>query len=450
MLRLKSKRRSNSNVDQDAGVIRHGLETRQRTISELRVYAKIADDLNTKSGSDTMASSGVGIAGGLMTVGAGVATFLTAGAAAPLVPLALGVGGTATSVAGAGLSIWNIVDNTKVEANMKNRIKEVLAEDDDAVKKLQDVLTRLSVEDKVYKDRVERTLRETQIFALLFNCGSSIFGSAKSWDCLVKALPVAAVYVTGATGKTVGILTQFLPKVLANFGESVAGASVEVVDDIVKETVSSITDGVTKDFVRKSTTLAAREAYKEAMKAASKEMSEELAEKTLREAAKKTAKEVAKKAAREAYKEAMKVASKEMSEELAENALKEASKKIAKEASKKAFKEAFKPALKEASKEITEEAVAKVAQETAKKAATEAAKKAAQEAAEESSKQALKTAAKITGGVTAGLGAVSVLWDGYNFYTGYQKMNESSSDLGRELRNLADFFERKLKRPNQG
>ena len=443
MLRRRVALNSDS-IQEDADAIAAGLETRQRTILQLRDYAKMADSLHMKSGQETMTSSGVGIAGGLMTVGSGVATILTAGAAAPMLVGALALGGTATSVGAAGLSVWNTVDSTKMEADLKQKIEKVLAEDNEAVQRLQDVLARLSVEDNVHNNGVEIALiaREVQIFVLLFNCGSSFLGSATTWELLAVGLPLVSAYTTGATAASVGILTSVLPKVTSSLAEASKGIE-EVVDDIAKETVSSISEGATKEFVKKSTSVAANEAYKEALKAASKEMSEEAAEKTLREAAKKTAKEVAKKAGKEAYKKALESASKEVGEEMVEKTVKEAAKKIAVEASKKASKEAYKEAMKIASKEITEEAVEKAAKEAAKKAATEAAKKAAQEAAEEASKEALKTAGKITGGITAGLGAASVLWDGYNFYRAYEKTN-TSSDLGCELRRMADFFENQL------
>ena len=89
--------------------------------------------------------------------------------------------------------------------------------------------------------------------------------------------------------------------------------------------------------------------------------------------------------------------------------------------------------MKAATKEVTEEAVQKAAGEAAKKAA------------EASTKQALKTAGKITGGITVGLGAVGALWDGYNLYKGYEKKN-SSSELGRGLRKMANYFEKHLQK----
>ena len=420
-----SKRQRKRNVEEDAEVIISAVQTRQRTIRRLRDYAMAADYLHTNSGSETMSSSLVGIAGGLLTMTAGAATILTAGAAAPMLALA----GTATSVGGAGLSIWSTVDNAKRDAYIKERIKEVLAKDEDAMQEFEDVLARLSVEDNVYNDRVKRG-RELLISTQVFNCVSSVLGSAAAWDCLRLALPRVAAYTTGATTSTVAILTAVLPTVSAGLAGEVG---IEVVDEAVRETVSSLKEGATKKFVKKSAAVAAKEAYKEAMKVASKEITEELAERGLKEAAKKTAKEVAKKAAREAYKKAMKVASKEISEEFAENALKEATKKIAKQAANKAFKEAYKPALKAATKEVTEEAVQKAAGEAAKKAA------------EASTKQALKTAGKITGGITVGLGAVGALWDGYNLYKGYEKKN-SSSELGRELRKMANYFEKHLQK----
>ena len=68
------------------------------------------------------------------------------------------MGGTATSVGAAGLSVWNTVDSTKMEADLKQKIGKVIEVDNEAVQKLQDVLARLNVEDNVYKNSVEMAL----------------------------------------------------------------------------------------------------------------------------------------------------------------------------------------------------------------------------------------------------------------------------------------------------
>ena len=39
---------------------------------------------------------------------------------------------------------------------------------------------------------------------------------------------------------------------------------------------------------------------------------------------------------------------------------------------------------------------------------------------------------------------MGVLWDGYNVYKGYEK-STSSSELGDELRKLADYFENQMR-----
>ena len=49
----------------------------------------------------------------------------------------------------------------------------------------------------------------------------------------------------------------------------------------------------------------------------------------------------------------------------------------------------------------------------------------------------------MSGGITAGLGGLGVLWDGYNLAKGYGKANTESS-LGTELRKIADIWENLL------
>ena len=55
---------NSDSIQEDADAIAAGLETRQRTILQLRDYAKMADSLHMKSGQEAMTSSGVGMAGG--------------------------------------------------------------------------------------------------------------------------------------------------------------------------------------------------------------------------------------------------------------------------------------------------------------------------------------------------------------------------------------------------
>ena len=70
-------------------------------------------------------------------------------------------------------------------------------------------------------------------------------------------------------------------------------------------------------------------------------------------------------------------------------------------------------------------------------------KNTAKEAAEKTSKEALKLAGMMSGGITAGLGVLGVVWDGYNLAKGYGKANTESS-LGTELRKIADIYENLL------
>jgi len=292
--------------DADAEVIEIGIATRQLTIRRLRFFAKKADELQRKNGSETMISSGVGITGGLLTVGSGIATICTAGAAAPLVVGALAVGGTATSIGGGVLSLVSTVDYSKAETELKRKIQEILREDNEAVQALQEVVERITTGDAMYRERVERVLiaREVQLFVLGYNCASTLFGSATAWNILTFALTSLGCYTTESSKWFLALVTQAIPKITAHIA---AEGIEEVVDDIAKETVAKISEGATKQFVHKTAATAANQAYKEALKVGSKELAEEAAEQAAKEAAKKAAVVAADKAAKEAVKTAGKI-----------------------------------------------------------------------------------------------------------------------------------------------
>ena len=119
-------------ADPDAEVIVKGLEVRQRTIRSLRIFSEIADELQRAGGSNEMVSSGLGIAGGLMTVGAGIVTICSAGAPAPLMASTLAFAGTGASIGGALWSIWNTIDNCKLEEELKINIEKIFRDDSEA------------------------------------------------------------------------------------------------------------------------------------------------------------------------------------------------------------------------------------------------------------------------------------------------------------------------------
>ena len=301
-----TRRIAQREADEDAEVIINGIETRQRTIRRLRSFAQKADEIEQKNGSEKMLSSSIGITGGLMTVGSGIATICTAGAAAPLVAGALAVGGTATSIGGGVMSIFSTVDYAKVEKELKKNIQELLREDNEAVEVLQDVLAKIATGEAIHRERVERILlaREVQLFMLGYNCASTLLGSTTAWNVLTFALTSLGCYTTTSSKAFLALAAQVIPKVTAHIA---AEGIEEVVDDIAKEAVTKISKGATKEFAQKAAATAANEAYKEALKLASKEVAEEAAEQAAREAAKKAAIIAADKAAKEAMKTAAKV-----------------------------------------------------------------------------------------------------------------------------------------------
>lgn len=410
------------------------VETRQRTVEMLRSFATQADELHKGKGEGEMWTSGIGVTGGLLTVGSGIATIMTAGAAAPIIG-ALAMSGTATSLIGGGVSIYNTVGSSKTDAELRAKITEIIKEDEEAIQELHRMLVILKLQDDSFNEEVKKRVAGTTVLmgSSLFICLTTVIGFQKTWDVLIMSLPYLATQVPQyaliamvgaqlANSMSIKVSAEVLSEVGAGLRSTLVNtAATEGLDDFANETVKGIAHGVTRDYVKKQAAIAGSEAYKKALLASAASGADD--------AAKEAGKIAAKKVARKAYQEAYAKAVKEFASKIAE----ETTGEVVSEATKQAAKEAAKVVKKEAYKKAKEELTAKAAEEIA----IETGKKAAKEAAEEASTQAMKTAGKITGGITAGIGGLTVLWDGYNFKKGYEKKT-SNSPLGDQLRTLAD------------
>ena len=108
-------------------------------------------------------------------------------------------------------------------------------------------------------------------------------------------------------------------------------------------------------------------------------------------------------------------------------------------AAKNAYEEVVENALVQVAQHTARETAKTTVSEAAKEAATNAARSAAKRAADESA----KTLAKVKGSVTAVFGVLTSVWEGYNAYQNHGEM-KIESQLGRELRHLADRMEKAL------
>jgi hypothetical protein len=310
---------------------------------------------------------------------AGAATFASGGLAAPFVIASLTSIGTACSVGGGAWSIKNEVERGKRNSDTQREIIQQLEKDVEAQKEMNDILNSIEKGDFGEPSRVFRQLHT--ILAGLGGIGI-IYGSAAAIDILRLALPALAYFLTGSTHAVVLSLLQYLPIIS---GKGALEGMEEVAEQSASLAVKGMYDGFSKDFVRREATKAAHKAYKEVSQKVYKEVLEETMEKAAKQAAKRAA------------------------EEVGSTAAKESAKKAAKEAAK--------------------EAAAAAAKESGRKAARDVASKVAQQQA--------KIAARATGMITIGFGALSSLWEGYNAYYNHYASQEGS-ELGNELRSLAD------------
>ena len=362
--------------------IRHIIATRQKTIDILREKAAIADKIHRGCSQSNRNANITGAFGGTMAMLAGGITFATGGLAAPVMIAGLGGTGALCSLGGGAWSIWNEYERGQRGSDIQQELMHQLKEDEEARSQINDILNSIKKGDFGEPDRV---FRQLHTFVAGLGGIGMVFGSTAAIDVLRLALPPLAFFIAGGTNTVLLSMLQYLPLIA---GKGALEGMDEVAEQSASSAVKFMYDGFSKDFVRREALKAAQKAYNKAF--------EEAMEKAAEEISKKAAKEVGSSAAQKATEEA------------------------AKKAAKKAAKEAAKA--------------------TAKKTATKAAQKAASKVAKEQA----KIAAKMTGAITVGFNALSLLWEGYNAYHNHYA-SQQESQLGRELRCLAENLEERLR-----
>ena len=349
------------------------VETRQRTIETLRSFAALADELHQERGNGEMWTSGIGVTGGLLTVGSGIATIMTAGATAPIIGALAAMSGTGFSLIGGGVSINNTVGSTKRDAKLRAKITEMIKEDQKAIEEFHRMLAILEFKDDSFNEKVKNRVLGTKVLMGIssFNYSTTILGFEATWDLLIFSLPELLA------SEIPPHWLMLIPMVGAAMKEAAKRSAVETTEVVAKEGI----------------------------KVAAVETTEVVA------------------------KEGTKVAAVETTEVVAKEGLKV----VAVETTEVVAKEGTKVVAVETTEVVAKEGIKVVAVETTEVAAKEGTKVIAVETTEVASTQAMKTA----GGITAGLGVLTVLWEGYNFKKGYDKKT-SNSPLGDELRTLAD------------
>lgn len=132
-------------------------------------------------GKDKLASSRIGVVGGLLTFGAGVVTIASGGTAAPFIVGALAGSGAAAGIGGGVLGVLNFKENVSRERELKQRIREVMEKDVDVVKCLKSICQRVLGMDF---DRREQVFREVQLTENELGCIAILFGAEKVMSVL--------------------------------------------------------------------------------------------------------------------------------------------------------------------------------------------------------------------------------------------------------------------------
>jgi hypothetical protein len=310
--------------------------------------------------------------------------------AAPFVVASLTSVGAVCSVGGGAWSVKNEYDRGKRDSAVQQELLQQLAEDEEALRELNEMFQGIEKGDFGEPSSV---FRQLHTFLAGLAGIAMIFGSTAALDILRLALPPIAYLLSGGTSSVLVAMIQYLPLIA---GKGALEGMEEVAEQSASSAVKFMYNGFSKDFVQ-------REALKTAQKA---------------------------------YKEIFQKAYKEILEEALEKAAQEAAKKAAKEGGNLVAEQAARQVAKEAARQVAKETAAEAAKETATKAAREAASRVAQEGA--------KTAAKMTGLVSLGFGAFTSVWEGYNAYQNHYASQEKS-ELGTELRLLANRMEDGLK-----
>jgi hypothetical protein len=304
--------------------IQRVLITRRRTIDMLRNAATTADRIHQGCALSNRSANLTGALGGTVGMVAGGITIASGGLAAPFVIAGITTVGTACSVGGGAWSIKNEIDRGKRNSALQEEISQQLNEDDEALRRMHEIILRIQRGDFGEPSNIFR-----QLHTFLSGLGGigMIFGFTAAIDILRMVLPPTAYFLAGGTSAVLLSMIQYLPLIA---GKGALEGMDEVAEQSASSAVKFMYNGFSKDFVRREALKAAQKAYKEIF--------EEVMEKAAKEAAKKAAKEgggiAAQKAAEEAAKETVKNAAKQTARKAAGNAATKAAKEGAKTAAK--------------------------------------------------------------------------------------------------------------------
>ncbi|XP_055351994.1 uncharacterized protein LOC129598218 [Paramacrobiotus metropolitanus] len=445
---------------QDLNVVTaKAIQTRRRTIRLIRETAAAVDEVARVEKNTAIAGGTVSIIGGALAIAGGVVTFATAGAAAvPTAAAALLWGGAGVSAAGGVTKTVGTYVGSKDHSTLMERLQCAIEEDQIAHDILDYCLQQLQTPRYTASKFV---VAQHGAFPALLSAHSigHTFGGLSLATLISSTIFTLNRYVEDETVRKVlgePLVAVLLPLLIKSL-EVTARAGVNVTDDIALGVVGGMVEGPTKKIAFTVARGAAEKVLQEGGDETAKMLAvralEKGKEKAAAEALKRTASAMAGDAAREvavkAAEFAVADAAKMVAEEAVQLAVGETAKKAARaglnsaaeiaaaKAAEKTLAEAGSRAAMEAAKTATKEAAAKAAEAAAaQQAASAAVKNAAEMAAQQATNNVVKVMARVSGGLTIGLGTLFVAWDAYCMYRDCQK-----ESLGHALRRLADNLE---------
>ena len=197
-------------------------------------------------------ASSIGLVVGLLTVAGGVATFMTAGAAA--IPIGiLAASGTGSGLVSGGLNIWNAKENAKEESELIEEIRRVLIIDAEAVARFDNVCEQVST---TYFSKRNIIFRELHMFAHGFGCVAVLRGVEEALSVLATIIVPLAKIISPETAKLVGLSVIVLNKIITEASETTGK---EVAKNVGKKAAKVAGRKAAKDVIKKAGEKAAQE-----------------------------------------------------------------------------------------------------------------------------------------------------------------------------------------------
>ena len=489
-------------------IISNAFTTRMKTIELLRQYAREADSIHQGCAESNRDANVTGAIGGAFGTALGGLTIATGGLAAPMVLSALALGGFACSVGGGVWCVKNECNKLNLNNNLEEKILQLLNEDDHEVKKMESIFRTLegyfrkSGRKLVFRAShtslaggvamIDGSETAFEIFSLGMPKIALFFSEKKNsvlFSMLEHSSLIEGVEVVAENDVSKDFVKQDAPKTYEKVLENAAGkapnkaakeggniaaqhaarqTAKKATAKAAKATATKAAEATAKTAIEASAKIIAVEvSAKKAVEVSTKKAVEVSAKKTVEVSAKKAVVVSAKKAVEVTGKKAVEVTGKKAVEVSAKKAVEVSAKKAVEVTGKKAVEVTGKKAVEVSAKKAVEVSAKKAVEVTGKKAVEVTGKKAvevsakktvevstkktvelsAKKTVEVSTKKAVevstKTVAKVTGSVTAGFGVLTSVWEGYNAYQNHCEA-QKESQLGRELRELANRMEKAL------